>query len=268
MTYLYMRKRLAVFFVTGALAFTVCSVVAEETQSGVVDQQALTILDRAASFLAKQKQFSTTVEIWQDFVLEKDIKIQFAKTVELNLRRPDHFRATVTTTQPERTFFYNGKTVTLVDQSTGFFGTTAAPATIDKTLTKMEQTYGLTFPLDDLLRSNPYDVSADKAKSGQYFGIEMIMGKRCHHLAFQHEQLDWQAWVEEGPVPVLRKLIMTRKLEPGSPQYMALFSSWDFTTELPDYLFDFDEIPGLRRIDIIESVPEKNAPSSQQKTQG
>ncbi len=210
---------------TGALTFTACSVVAEEAKSGVVDQHALVILDRAVSFLAKQKQFSATVEIWQDFVLENDMEIQFAKTVKLNFRRPDHFRATVTTTQPERTFIYNGKTVTLVDQSSGFFGTTAAPATIDKTLSKMEQTYGLTFPLDDLLMSNPYDGSADKAQTGQYLGAEMIMGKRFHHLAFQHEHLDWQAWVEYGPVPVLRKLIMTQKLEPGSPQYMALFST-------------------------------------------
>ena len=37
LTYLYMRKRMAVFFVTGALAFTACSAVAEEAQSGVVD---------------------------------------------------------------------------------------------------------------------------------------------------------------------------------------------------------------------------------------
>ena len=261
MTYLFMRKSIAVFFVTWTLAFWACPAVAEEAKTNAVDQQALKIIDRAASFLAKQKQFSVDVEIWEDFVLENDTKIQFAKTVALNLRRPDHFRAKVATTQPDRTFLYNGKTVTFIDQSTGFFGIASAPSTIDKALNEMEQTYGLTFPLDDLLMSNPYDSSAGKARSGQYFGIEVIHGKKCHHLAFQHENIDWQAWVEDSPTPLLRKIVITQKLEEGSPQFTAMFNSWDLTTELPDYIFNFEPTPGFLQINIIESVLDETSES-------
>lgn len=259
-----LRRSITVLFTAGVLAITANFAAAEKLKTSAVDPQALMIFERASSFLAKQKQFSMSAEIWEDFVLENGNKIQFARTVKLELRRPDHFRATVATTQPERTFFYNGKSVIFLDQIAGFFGIVSAPSTITKTITAMEQDYNLTFPLDDLLMSNPYEGSAAKATSGQYFGIEKILGEKCHHMAFQHEQIDWQVWVEEGPVPVLRKLVLTQKQEEGSPQYTAIFKSWDFTTELPDYLFNFETTSDFRQIDMIESVPEKDSPSSQQ----
>lgn len=264
MTDISLRKSTAVLLVTGLLAFTASFAVAKDTKTNGMDQLALTILERASSFLAKQKQFSMSAEIWNDFVLANGSKVQFAKTVTLDLRRPDHFRATVTTTQPERTFYYNGKSVTYLDQLAGFFGTAPAPATIDKTLTAMEQNYGLTFPLDDLLMSKPFDASATKASSGQYFDTEQILGKECHHVAFQFQQVDMQVWVEKGAVPVLRKLVISHKKEAGSPQYVAIFKSWDFATELPDYLFNFEPTADFRQIDMIASGTEKLSPSSQQ----
>ncbi len=250
-------KHTTVLLVTGVFAFTAGFAVAEEPGASAVDQRAITLFERASSFLAKQKQFSVSTEIWEDFVLENGSKIQFSRTVEMNLRRPDYFKATVSTSQPERTFYYDGKSVTFLDQTSGFFGTAPAPSTIDKTLAAMDENYDLTFPLDDLLMSNPYEGSAAKATSGQYFGTEQILGEKCHHLAFQNNQIDWQVWVEDGPVPVLRKIVIDHKLEPGAPQYTAIFNSWDFATELPDYLFTFEITPDFRRIDMIKSAPEK-----------
>lgn len=265
MTYIHLRKCNVVIFVTGVLCGFTSFVAAEEASPvRAVEQQALTIIERASSFLGKQKQFSVSVEVWEDLVLENGSKIQLAKTVDLNLRRPDQFRVSVATMQPKRTFFYNGKSVTVLDLRAGFFGTASAPSTIDKTLAAAEENYGLTFPLDDLLMSDPYGPSAAKAHSGQYLGTELILGKECHHLAFQHPQVDWQAWVEEGPVPVLRKIVIDNKKDPGSPQFTAIFKSWDLTTEQPDYLFNFEKTSDFRQINMLESISEKASPAPQQ----
>lgn len=262
MRYPQLRTVIAVLSMTGVLLISSLSAAAKAPSVSAVNLQALAIFERASSFLAKQNQYSVTAEVWEDFVFENGSKIQIANTVEMNLRRPDHFRSTVATTQPERAFYYDGKNITLLDPVAGFFGSVAAPPTIDKTLEVMEQNYNLTFPLDDLLLSSPFDSSAAKANSGQYFGIEMILGRQCHHLAFQHEHIDWQAWVEEGPVPVLRKIVITHRQDPGSPQYLALFNSWDFTTELPDYLFNPETPSYFRQISIIEALPGKTTPVS------
>lgn len=264
MNYLSLRKSTAVLFVTGILVFTAITAVAEKNTINAVDQRAITILKGASSFLSKQKQFSLSAEIWEDFVLDNGNKIQLAKTVEINLHRPGHVMIKVATVQPERTYFYNGKSVTYVDQRSGFFGIAPAPATIDKALVEMERTYGLTFPLDDLLMSNPYLESAAKAGSGQYLGTEMILGKECHHLAFQHEHIDWQAWIQEGPAPLIRKIVITHKQEPGFPQYTAIFKTLDLLTDLSDYLLNLEITSGFVQVDMLEVTPEKESPASLQ----
>lgn len=264
MNYISLRKRITVLFMTGVMVITAISAVAEKNTISTVDQQAVTILKRASSFLAKQKQFSMSAEIWEDFVLNSGNKIQLAKTVEISLRRPNRVMIQVSTMQPERAYFYNGKNITYLDQLTGFFGIAPAPATIDKTLSEMEQTYGLTFPLDDFLMSTPYIASAEKAESGQYLGTEMIFGKECHHLAFQHKNIDWQVWVQEGPVPTIHKIVIFHKNEPGTPQYTAILKTWDFLTDLPDYLFNFETTSEFLRVEMIESFPEKDFQVSQQ----
>ena len=257
MTKQFRNKITGVFLAT--LIFTLLAQpLAAKEKTEAVDQQALTILDRTTSFLAKQPHFSTQVEIWEDFAVSANTNVQFAETVNLFLRRPDHFRVEVATTAPEKTYFYNGKSVTYLDQRKGFYGTTAAPENIDETIEKMDTVYGLTVPLDDLLLSTPYSGSAAKANGGQYFGVEVISGTTCHHLAFQHDRIDWQVWIENGALPVVRKIVITRKTEPGSPQFIAQFDSWDFTTELPDYLFTFEPASEYLEIDIIETQNDKN----------
>lgn len=245
-------------FFVGVTALLVQPALAKDKTSDIAPQ-ALKIVDRATSFLAKQKQFSVSVEIWDDFVSAENRNVQFSKTVELNLRRPDQFRIQTATMQPEKSFFYNGKSVTYLDQRTGFFGIAAAPATIDKTIAAMGNKYDISFPLDDMLLSTPFGGSAEKASSGQYYGVEMMSGIPCHHLAFQHDLIDWQVWVEDGLLPVVRKIVIIHKAEQGSPQFTAMFDKWDFSTALPDYLFNFEPSPDYRKIDIIETVQDKTS---------
>lgn len=246
-------------------AMSVCALfiqTATGADTAMIEQRALTLFERAITYLSRQAQFSAGVEVWEDVVFAAGTKLQAARTIEFNVRRPDRFRVEVATVVPFKRFYYNGENVTLVDEQAGFFGVATAPPSTDEVIAKMEQTYGVTFPLDDLLLNNPYAGAAEKADSGQYLGVQAILGKRCHHLAFQHETIDWQAWIWEGPQPVLCKLAINYKLEDGSPQFIALFNSWDFETELPDYLFEFEPAPGFRLIEFVELSP-GSAPESQ-----
>ena len=54
----------------------------------------------------------------------------------------------------------------------------------------------------------------------------ILLGKRCHHLAFAQEHVDWQVWIEDGAQPLVRKFVITYKDEPGAPQYTAIFFDW------------------------------------------
>jgi hypothetical protein len=78
------------------------------------------------------------------------------------------------------------------------------------------------------------------------------MGVSCEHLAFSQNNIDWQVWIENGARPVPRKFVITYKDEPDSPEFTAIFSNWDFTTQLPDFVFKFDPPPGSAKIGVKE----------------
>ena len=68
---------------------------------------------------------------------------------------------------------------------------------------------------------------------------------------FSQEVIDWQIWIEDGPRPVPRKLLITYKEEPGSPQYVARLSDWDFQPCLSDHYFRFQPPKGSDEIEFL-----------------
>ena len=155
---------------------------ADETskpQPPAVDPQAVAILNRAVDHLAKAKQFSVSTEVWEDLDLEEGGSAQFTKILDIRLRRPDRVQLSVRTSVPKRSFFYDGKTFTLADQRSGFYGKIDAPATLDETIEKMEDKYGVEFPISDILISRPFGDGAKNAEAGQYLGVEPVLGITC-----------------------------------------------------------------------------------------
>ena len=253
-------KTLAVFGTTallfaGSLTGTILAEEAEEAPK--VDPKAREIIVRAVDYLANAKQFRVSAEIWQDLEVEPGEMAQFSKVVEIQLRRPDRLRLDVSTSLPKRSFYYDGASLTVLDRATGFFASAKTPATIDETLEAVEEKFGITFPLEDLLLSRPFGDGASKAISGSYYGLEPIMGVMCHHVGFRSEAIDWQAWVEDGAVPLVRKALIDFKTEPGSPRWMVLLNKWDLETPLPDFVFQFEPPPGAVEIEFVKAVEEE-----------
>ncbi|WP_050028427.1 DUF2092 domain-containing protein [Verrucomicrobium sp. BvORR034] len=223
------------------------------------DPRALAIISRASDYLAGTKQFSTSIDLSQDLVNDKGSKVQFTKQVDVKLRRPNRLQVDISTTIPKRSFWYDGKSVTLLDHRENFYGTSPAPDQIDAMIDQLEESLGVVFPLDDLLLTKPLVTPAAAAKSASYLGKERILGKTCHHVAFQHDAIDWQAWVEDGPKPLLRKVIINFKLDDGSPQITALLTNWDLGTKLPDFVFAFDPPVGAKKINFLPPDKSKAA---------
>ena len=233
-------------------------ILAEETEGAPkVDPKAKEVIGRAVDYLATAKQFRVSAEIWQDLEVEPGEMAQFSKVVEVQLRRPDRLRLDVSTSVPKRSFYYDGASLAVLDRATGFFASVKTPATIDETLEAAEEKFGITFPLEDLLLSRPFGDGAAKAISGSYYGLEPILGVMCHHVGFRSELIDWQAWVEDGAVPLVRKAVIDFKTEPGSPKWMVLLNKWDLETPLPDFVFEFDPPAGAVEIEFVKVAEEE-----------
>jgi hypothetical protein len=70
-------------------------------------------------------------------------------------------------------------------------------------------------------------------------------------VAFRQDDIDWQAWIDAGDVPLLRKLVITYKNEAGAPQYTVRLRSLETLDKEPAGAFK-PEIPeGFERIDFL-----------------
>ncbi len=233
-----------------ALSVPSVSAQAEEAKAPAVDAYAQSIIKRASDYLAEAKGVGFTAELWEDVPVPGGPVLQSTRTVEVNLRRPDRLRAEIRSADTARSLIYNGKSLTVHDAGAGSYGTINTPASIDETLDAAAD-LGIEFPLEDVLLSKPFGDGASQAAAGQYLGVEEVLGKRCHHLAFQNETLDWQAWVDEGPLPVLRKAVLHFKKEEAKPSLTALFSNWKMGNSLPLSAYEFTPPPGTSKIEII-----------------
>lgn len=216
-----------------------------------VDPRALSILKRAFDLLAGTPQFSVTAELWEDVILENGSHAQTAKTAEIKLRRPDRLQVDVKTTQPKRSFFFDGKTLSVVDRQKNYYGSTPVPATIDEMLNKASEAYGIHFPLEDLLLSKPFGDGAAKATAGEYLGPQMVLGTLCHHLCFKGDNVDWQLWIQDGPLPVIRKAVLVSGADDDPANVTFLFNHWDLSTKLPDFLFTFEPAADATKVEIL-----------------
>lgn len=237
------------FFIAGSVAAQ-----AQEEEAPAKSPYAMELIERAATFLAAQEQFSVKAEIWEDIIIDGK-KLQFTRTAEAWLRRPDRIKIDLAMYSPTKSIFYDGETVTMVDQQRGFYASAEAKESIDETIVALDEQYGISFPLEDVLFSKPFGNAAANATTAQYLGKVTLLGQECEHVAFQYPMLAWQAWIATGPEPVIVKVVIDyQNPTDGVTTLTALFSNWNFATALPDYLFEFK--PAVNQVKIeVATLP-------------
>jgi len=224
-----------------------------------IDPRADELIKRMGEYLGQAKFFSVNAEIWQDIQLASGQQIQAGRTLDLQVRRPNRLRAEVHSPRRNRELVYDGSSITLLNRAQNFYGTIHAPGNIDDAMDAASEKFGIAMPLEDFVTSDPHKDLLEKVTSGRDIGAVTVMSVPCEHLVFTQEHIDWQVWIENGAKPVPRKFVITYKDEPDSPEFTAIFSNWDFNTQLPDFLFKFEPPPGSSQIEVKEMREENQS---------
>lgn len=217
----------------------------------VSETRAFQVLKAASEQLKSAEQFSFTAEVNADRVLRSGQKLQYENRLLVYLRRPNQVRADFEGDRASKVFWYDGQAITLLDRRENLYATTPAPPTVDEALDFAMDTYGVTVPVADLLFSDPYEVLTENVESAVYVGLGKVRGTPCHHLAFTQASIDWQIWIEDGPLLVPRKLVITYKQVPGQPQYTAVLAEWNLSARFSDLFFRFSPPVGAEAIDFL-----------------
>jgi hypothetical protein len=209
------------------------------------------ILQQMCDFLKSAKQFSYKAEVTDDRVYTGGKKLQFAFDLEAYVQRPDKVRITAAGDLENKLFFYDGKTITLYDKDVNHYAVMEAPPAIDAAMEMANKEYGLRVSLIDLAESNTCALMTKGVKHALYVGEGMVRGVKCHHLAFDKDDIQWQIWIDAGEKPLIRKLLINQKKLPAAPQWTAYFTEWNFSPQLADSLFAFTPPQGATKTKFV-----------------
>lgn len=225
----------------------------EPERPPIVDPRADELLRQMGSYLAESQRFSFQADIDFDKVLPTGQKVQFAAIEDVAVQRPNRAYVEYQSDLGAKRLWYDGKQITLLDAAENVYATASVSGKLDAALGHMIDAHGFSPPLADLLYSNPYTELKRHAQFGIYLGLHDVDGTRCHHLAFVDKQVDWQVWIEDGTQTVPRKLVVTYKTLPGSPQFVAVLSEWRFDERFAETIFT-PKIPGgVMKIDFVKA---------------
>ena len=239
---------------------------AKATLEPIIGPRAELFLRAMSDYMKSVQQFSFRGKISFDDTLPTGQKIQYAQEIKVAIRRPDRAYAEGWGDLWNKRFWYDGKRATLVNSSLGVYAIVDdVPGELGALMDHLVEKYDFAPPLADLVYPDFYKAVIGDIQFGFYVGLHEVEGVRCHHLAFVTKYIDWQIWIEDGLQMVPRKILITYKALPESPQYQAILTDWDLDARLPDVLFEvetaalanLDKIVFLTEVDLEEKAKEK-----------
>jgi len=211
----------------------------------------LQIAQKMCDFLKSQQQFTYKAEVADDQVYYGGKKLQYEADLEFFVRRPDQLRVNAVGDRVDKQFYVDGKTITLYDKGHNVYGTLEVPPDLESALEKAHKEFGIRVSLSDLASPKLWELMKEHIKHSLYVGESRIRGVLCHHLSFDGENVQWQQWIDAGAQPLLRKVVINYKKLPGSPEWTAYLSDWNFSPQLNANLFAFTPPPGAEKIKFI-----------------
>lgn len=226
-----------------------------EAAAPAVDPRALDALNAMGKHLRELKSFEVHADTTIDEIDADGQKLQFGGTVDYKVKRPDRLRAEIDSDRQQRTFYYDGTTLTQYAPRMGYYATVPAPASLRELAGVLRDKYSLSLPLADLFRWGEEKDDGAGLTGAAFIGPAKIGGTECGHYAYRQADADWQVWIARASnLPC--KLVITTLDEPQQPQYVAVFA-WKPNVAFDDGTFAFEPPKTAHKIEIAvaDSAP-------------
>lgn len=217
-----------------------------------IDPEAAALLQSMSNYLGSRSGYSFKADIMYDEVLGSGQKIQYNAEAVAYLTKPDKFAVSYITDRGGYKLWYDAGQATMLEVPENDYSTTTLPGTVDQALNKLTEEYRFAPVLSEFLFINTYKTLTKNITSGVNVGPSRVSGTMCQQLVFRERDIDWQIWIEDGKRPVPRKLVITYKNRPESPQFIALIKDWVSDKSIPSAAYK-PEIPHINnRVEFSE----------------
>ncbi len=229
-------------------------------ETPLIEVKAENTLQEMLNYLKDQSSLKFKADVAQDLVFSNGQKIQVGAIVNVKVRRPDKLNIDYKGDRNHIRFYFDGKTFTMEGLTNNVYANFLDPSEVDNINTlvrRIGERLNITLPLGEIIATdNDLESIKNRITSGIYVGESRVNGVISHHLAFTQDNLDWQIWIEKGEKPLPRKLVITYKQDPSSPQYSAILSDWNFEPiSEQDPVFSFQPANDADKIDFLIIQP-------------
>ena len=250
-----MRSSRIASLALGGLVLLSGPVLAAETLRKETPPEPDQVVQRMCDYLKSLNRFSYRAEVTDDRVYSGGKKLQYAFELETFVERPDKLRVNAEGDRVDKQFFYDGKTLTLYSPAAKVYATVEAPPEIEGALEKADHDLKLRVALADLASPKLCEHLAKGQRHALYVGPSRVRGVPTDHLAFDRNDIQFQVWIETGSKPLPRKIVITQKNLPASPQWTAFLQDWNVSPQLKPGLFTFAAPAGARKIKFVSVQP-------------
>ena len=216
------------------------------------------LLTKTCGALGSADAFSFHAEILFDQVLPHAVKVQYAAEMNFALQRPDELAVDYHSDLGGKQLWYQNGMLTIFDEPHMMYASMKVPSSIDAMLDQVAATEHLTLPLSNFAYSDPCARIRKRIIYGTYIGVNDVNGVAADHVAFSSKNVDLQLWLDRSGKPVPLKMVINYRTEPGSPEYIAVFSNWKFPKQISDSHFRADPPKDAKKIEFLrvkESQP-------------
>ena len=216
-----------------------------EEAATAVSQMGKTLLSKELSFTAK------TIREYQD---EAGQPLHIFQAMNVVVRRPDRLAAHITGDDGSHDLIYDGKSVAVSSSNYKEYVVVPASGDIPSALERVEQ-LNADFPLVDFFTEAPDKSFLSGVTAGWQVGTNKVDGVECRHLFFsQMDGIDLELWVEKNDAAIPHRLIVTYRMVPGQPNFIAEFANWNATVHPSEADFTFQPPADAKKIELGQAV--------------
>jgi len=219
-----------------------------------IDPKADSLLKEMSDFLGTKYKYSFKAEIMFDDIIDSGRKLQRSASEKVFVQKTNKVYIEYISDVGGQKFWYDDSNVTILDLPRSLYSKIVVPNSIDQAFDELLKRYDYSTPFSELLFVNPYKILTENVEAGYYIGSSIVFGVPCNHLGLVDRNVDWQIWIEDGQRKIPRKIVITYKKIPGSPQFIAILKDWIFDQPFSHFLFKPD-IPKYARETEMSKTP-------------
>ncbi|MCX6287720.1 MAG: DUF2092 domain-containing protein [Bacteroidetes bacterium] len=216
------------------------------------DSTALLILERMSGVITELQSCRLKAHATYDEFASGLGLIKHSEDADLIIRGPDKLFIAMNGYKGERSFFYNGKTLSYYSYSNNRYTQIPAPKTILELADSVYTNFGIDLYAIDFFYPDFIDQLTQNSTSLALLGPVSLNGKDCFQIAGNMDSFSYQIWIQNDPFSLPVKVVMVYTDKPMNPQFECDYE-WELNQVYPDAVFEFAAPSGVGKISIAPS---------------